>query len=194
VAVHKEPGGHDVELLADVLAHAHHRLTTAAGGAFGLVTVFDARQVLRQGLAFGLTPGFSGGGLAGRAALPLQGFELGLQAGLVGGQRFLEQLALLGAHALGPGTKAPGLQAREFVRDALDFDVAPLDGLCLGLDVLALLADMPALLGNVRKHLPSHFGQCTEAQTVQVLGFEFVHVKHPPIVQRRRSNRHWGMC
>jgi hypothetical protein len=56
VAVHKEPGGHDVELLADVLAHAHHRLTTAAGGAFGLVTVFDARQVLRQGLAFGLAP------------------------------------------------------------------------------------------------------------------------------------------
>ena len=116
----------NVELLADVFAHAHHRLATVAGGVLGLVMVLDALEVFGQRLAFGLAPRFNGCGLALRAGLGLQGFELSLQAGLVGRQCFLEQLALLGIHAFAPGGKAPGLQARQLMRDALDLCVAEL--------------------------------------------------------------------
>ena len=126
--------------------------------------------------------------------MALQRFELGLQAGLVGGPRFLEQLALLGAHALGPGAKAPGLQARELVRDALNLDVAQPEGMRLEIDLLSLLSNVLALFGDVLKHLGGHFGQCTKTQTVQVLSFEFVHVEHACIVQSRLSGRHWDMC
>jgi hypothetical protein len=176
--MHEEPGLDDVELLADVLAHAHHRLAAPARGAFGLMTVFHALQVFGQRLAFGLAPGFDDNSRTLRAALALQRFELRLQAGLVSGQRFLEQLALLGAHALGPGAKAPGLQACELVCDALNLDVAQPDGVRLEIDLLSLLSNVLALFGDVLKHLGGHFGQCTETQTVQVLGFEFVHVEH----------------
>ena len=160
------------------------------------MAVLHALQVFGQRLAFGLALGnrFSCRGFALRAALALQRFELGLQAGLVSGQRFLEQLALLGAHALGPGAKTPGLQARELVRDALNLDVAQLDGVRLEVDLLALLADVSALFRNVAKHLCCHFGQCIKAQTLQVLGFEFVHVEHVCIVQNKPAQHHQGMC
>jgi hypothetical protein len=126
VAVNEELGRHDVKLLADVLAYAHHRLAAIAVGAFGLVKGLDAQQVFGQRLAFGLAPQFNGSDLARPAAWPLQGFELCLQAGLVGGQRFFEQLSVLGVHALGSGGKAPSLQACKLVRDALNLDVANL--------------------------------------------------------------------
>jgi len=61
----------------------------------------------------------------------LQGGELGLQAGLVGGTRLLEDVTLLGVHALGPGAELPGLEPRQLERDALDLRVSPLDGLRL---------------------------------------------------------------
>jgi hypothetical protein len=45
--------------------------------------------------------------------LALQLLQLSLQAGLVLGQRLLEQAALLRAHRLGLGTELPGLQSRQ---------------------------------------------------------------------------------
>ena len=112
-------------------SHRRPQLATVAGGVLGLVTVPGALQVFGQRLALGLAPGFNGCGLALRTGLGLQGFELGFQAGLVGGQCFLEHLALPGVHAFGPGTKAPGLQSRQLMRDALDLCVPELDGLRL---------------------------------------------------------------
>ena len=53
-----------------------------------------------------------------------------------------------------------------------------LDGLRLGVDLLTLP-------GDVLKHLCGHFGQCTEAQALQILGFEYTHVEHVCIVQSR---------
>ena len=75
----------------------------------------------------------------------LQGGELGLQAGLVGRECLLEDLALLGVHALALGAELPGLQPRQLQRDALDLRVAPLDRLRLRVDALALRIDVFAL-------------------------------------------------
>ena len=72
----------------------------------------------------------------------LQRGELGLEAGLVGSARLIEQRALLGVHGFGLGTELPGLEPSKLERDALDLGVAPLDGLGLRVDALALLADV----------------------------------------------------
>ena len=88
----------------------------------------------------------------------LQRGELGLEVGLVGGTSLVEQRALLGVHGFGPGPELPGLEAGKLKRDALDLGVAPLDGLGLRVDALALLADVFALLGNVSQHLLGHGG------------------------------------
>ena len=68
------------------------------------MAVLHALQVFGPRLAFGLAPGFNDRGFALRARLRLQGFELGLQAGLVSGQRFLEQLM---PHCAKPRLRAP---------------------------------------------------------------------------------------
>ena len=96
----------------------------------------------RFGLALRAAAYTGDNGGARRAALALQRFELRLQAGLVSCQRFLEQLALFSAHALGLGAKAPSLQACEFVRDALNIDVVQPDGVRLEIDLLTLLGDV----------------------------------------------------
>ena len=54
-----------------------------------------------------------------------------VEDGSFGGEGLLEDLALLGVHALGLGAEPPGLQPGELERDALDLGVAPLDGLGL---------------------------------------------------------------
>ena len=66
----------------------------------------------------------------------LQGSQLRLQAGLISGQCLLEDGALLGVHAFGPGPKLPGLQFGELERDALDLGIAPLDRLGIRVDAL----------------------------------------------------------
>ena len=170
----EELSRHDVQPLAHVLAHALHRLAAlcgGAGGVLGLVVVLDAHQVLGQCLPPGLAPGF-GCWRRRRDCLRLQGFELRLQAGFVGRQRLLEQLALLGVHGLGAGRELPRLQPRQLERDALDLGVLEFDGpVALG-DLLALRRDSLALGMDLRKHLRGHFGQRRRAETVQVLGFE----------------------
>jgi hypothetical protein len=163
----------DVQPLADVLAHAHHRLAALwrrAVRVFGLHALVHARQVRRQDLALGLATcllvwcgAVNGCGL--------QRGELGLEVGLVGGTGLVEQRALLGVHGFGPGAELPGLEPRKLERDALDLGVAPLDGLSLRVDALALLAD-------VSQHLLGHGGQVFRAQTAQVLGCEVLHIEH----------------
>ena len=54
-------------------------------------------------------------------------------------------------------------------------------------DALALPVDVLALLADVTQHLCGHFGQCAGAQTLEVLGFEFVRVEHVGIVK----SQHW---
>ena len=201
LALHEELRRNDVQAFADVLAHAHHRLTALgrrAVGVFRFDALVHARQVLRQWLAFGLAAGLLVGctgawgavrGVSCGGALQLR--ELGLQAGLVGGQRLLEDLALLGVHAFGLGTELPGLQPGELERDALDLGVAPLDGLGLAVDALVLLADVSALLTDVEQHLRCECGQFDAAQGFEVGGFDRMHVEHVAIVQTPASSRHW---
>ncbi len=188
--MHEELCRHDVQPFAHVLAYAHHRLAAFrrwAGGVLGLVMVFNTHQVFGQGLALGAAPRLGRCRIRLCAGLGLQGFELGLQAGLVGGQRLLEQLALLGVHAFGLGRELPCLQARQLEGDALELGVLEFDGLVALGDLLALPVDSTALLADVLEHLCGHLGQRTRAQTLQVLGFEFVHVEHARIVQ----SQHW---
>ena len=133
--------------LADVPADAHHGLAAAlggAGGVLGLDALLHARQVRRQRLALGLAAGFLVWRRGPAAGLRLQGGKLGFQAGLVGGQRLLEDLALLGVHALGLGAELPGLQPRQLEGDALDLRVAPFDRLQLRINALALFNDVLA--------------------------------------------------
>ena len=122
LALHEELRGNDVQALADVFTHALHRLAAFTRGVLGLDACVHARQVGRQWFALGLAAGLlvgctgawgvvCGGGLQGR--------ELGLQAGLVGGEGLFEDIALLGAHALGLGTELPGFEPRQLEGDAL---------------------------------------------------------------------------
>ena len=118
------------------------------------------------------------GALRLAVAVRLQGRELGLQVGLVSGQRLFEDLALLGVHALALGAELPGLQPRQLERDALDLRVAPLDRLRLRVDALALRIDVFALLGDVGQHLRRQLGQFGGAQSLEVLGSDRMHIEH----------------
>ena len=107
----------------------------------------------------------------------MQGLELGLQAGLVGGQRLGEQLALLGAHALGLGTELPAPQLRELECDLLDPRVPPLDVLLRRTQPLVLRANMRGLLANIRgllvdtrQQLRNQLIQFFSTQTLEVCG------------------------
>ena len=133
----KELRRHDVQRLVDVLAHAHHRLAAfrrRAAGVFRLNEDFYARQMIRQGFALGLARllviGCVSvcGDVRGSAS---QGFELSLQARMVGGEGLFKEAALLSVHALGLGAEPPGLQPSQLEQDAFDLGVAPLDGLSL---------------------------------------------------------------
>ena len=130
----------------------------------------------RQGLALGLAAWLLVWCGAAEGC-GLQCGELGLEAGLVGSARLIEQRALLGVHGFGSGAELPGLEASELERDALDLGVAPLDGLGLRVDALALLTD-------VSQHFLGHGGQCFGAQTAKVLGFEVAHIEHVHSVPR----------
>ena len=157
-----------------------------AVGVFGLDALVHARQMGRQcfalGLAAGLLLGCTG---AGGAALGggMQGCELGLQAGLVSGQRLLEDVALLGVHGLGLGTELPGLQPRQLEGDALDLCVTPLDGLRLRFDPLVLFANVFALLANVGQHFRCNDGQFASAERLDILSCDRMYIEHAAIVQ-----------
>ena len=189
--LHEELRRNDIQPLADVLAHAHHRLAALghrAVGVLGLDALVHARQVGRQCFALGLAAWLLLG-CTGAWGGALQVRELGLQARLVGGQRLLEDLALLGVHALGLRTELPGLQSGQLERDALDLRVTPLDGLRLRVDALVLLADVFALLADVGQHLRCDCGQFASAQRLEVLGFDRMHIEHAALCKpERRSN------
>jgi hypothetical protein len=91
---------------------------------------------------------FSGVFPSWAAALDCKAASCASSAGLIGGQRLLEERALLGVHALGLGTELPGLQPCQLERDALDLRVAPLDSLGIGVDARGLRGNVLALLAN----------------------------------------------
>jgi hypothetical protein len=129
LALNEELRRNDVQALADVLADAKHRLAAGAGRALGLHDLIDPREVRWQGLALGLAFGWALLWRWLRGALGLQRFQLRLKAGLVRGQRLLEDLALLCVHALGLRAESPRPQPCELEGDLLDLRIAPLDGL-----------------------------------------------------------------
>ena len=116
-------------------------------------------------------------GLGGRARGLLQRGKLRLQAGLVGGQRLGEQLALLGAHALGLGAELPAPQLCELERDLLDLRVPPQDlllrrtqPLVLRANMRGLLINMRSLLVETRQQLRNQRTQFFPTQTLEVCG------------------------
>lgn len=109
MAVHEEFGGHDVQLLADVFANAHHRPVAAglpAVGVHGFVAMLHAPQVLGRCLAL-WCPALLVCGLA-RLALALERLQLRKQTRLVLCEGLLEQPPLLGLIA---SLLAPNFQA-----------------------------------------------------------------------------------
>jgi hypothetical protein len=140
------------------------------------------RQCLALGLAALLVLGCSAAWGAVRGAA-LQGGELSFQARLVGGEGLLEDLALLGVHALGLGTEPPGLELGELEGDALDLGVPPLDALGLRVDPLVQRVDVLGLLPDVGQHLHGQSRQFVRAQTLQIFGFELLRIEHVRIVQ-----------
>ena len=180
MAVYEELRGHDIQPLAHVLAHTHHRLAALrgrAGGVRRLVVMLHAHQVVGQRLAFGLAARLGRWRRRGDVRGP-QRFKLGLQARLVARCRLVKQLALLGIHGFGAGAELPRLQPRQLEHDALELDVTELDG-------LRLAGNLPTHLGDVAQHLLGHASQRVGAQAAQVLGLKFVHVEHVCIVQRQ---------
>ena len=161
-------------------------------GVFGFDALVHARQVGRQCFALGLAAGLTVGCIGARGGVwsgvwsgALQGRELSLQAGLVGGERLLEVIALLGVHALGLGAELPALQQRQPEGDVLDLRVTPLDGLRLRVDPLVLLAnvsalfaDVFALLANVSQHLRCDYRQFASAERFDVLDCDRVQIEH----------------
>lgn len=97
------------------------------------MVVFDPFEVFWQGLTFGLMAGVMLG--VCRVATILGGrfqcCKLCFQIRLVGRQRFFKQLALLGIHALGLGSKLPSLEAAQLKGDAGDLGTPELNSLCL---------------------------------------------------------------
>ena len=178
--MHEELRRDDVELLTDVLAHAHHRAATVgrgAGGVLGLVAVLHALQVFGQRLAARLARCRLGWCL-GLGQAGLQGGQLRLQAGLVLGQRFLEQLTLLGRHGLGLGAELPALQARELEVDLLQLHIAPGDLAVLARELVILALQRLVLPLDVLDHLRSQRGDRLGRQTVKISGLELTHVEH----------------
>ena len=85
--VHEELGRRNVKLLANVFADLDQLAAAlAAAAGLGFVAVFDARQMLRQGLATGT--------LALAAQLGQLLLDLGLDGGAVGVSRLAEQVTL----------------------------------------------------------------------------------------------------
>ena len=125
--------------------------------------------MLRQCLAFGLAAllvlgcASAWGSVRGAA---LQRGELSFQARLVGGEGLLEDVALLGVHALRLRTEPPGLELGELERDALNLRVAPLDALGLRVDALVLRVDVLGLLPDVGQHVRGQLGQFGGAQSL----------------------------
>jgi len=196
LALHKELGRHDVQALADVLAHAHHRLTALwrwAVGVRGLHAQVHPGQVWRQCFTLGLAAWLLVWCAAVFAGGALQDGQLRLQAGLISGQRLLEERALLGVHAFGPGAKLPSLQARQLKRDALDLRIAPLDGLGLRVQALALFANVFALLPNMGQQLCRNFGPFTGVQSRKILGFQCMQIEHALTMQHLNISGYWGM-
>jgi hypothetical protein len=147
VPVHKELRWHDVQSLADVLAHPDHRLAAVHRRAVGvgrLVVALHAAQVLGQRLAARRLGRLLGA--HGRRRLPgLQRGELRLQVRLVLNQRLQEELSLLRIHRLGARAELPALEPRQLERDLLDLRVPPHD--------LAIASgNLARLLLNMHQH------------------------------------------
>ena len=185
VPVHEELRRHDVQSLADVLAHPGHRLAAVHRRAVGvgrLVVMLHPAQVLGQRL-----PARRLGRLLGsdwRRRLPgLQLGELRLQVRLVLDQRLQEELSLLRIHRLGARAELPALEPRQLERDLLDLRVPPHD--------LAIApGNLARLLLDMHQHALRQGLQGLWRQAPQVLALERVHVMHALMLPARGQPRH----
>ena len=101
-----EPGRHDVEPLADVLADLVHRAGAARAGGGDIDRHFDARQVRRQGAAIDLVTRRRRLGPSHRLSV----FFLGLDGGDALLDAFERQGQLIGIEPLRAPTEAMALQ------------------------------------------------------------------------------------
>ena len=125
MALHLQAAGQVVQLLADVLADAHHGAAAAAGAglaieAGGLVPHIHPGQRFGQRAAHrtGAHPGL------GRAGRLLEVFELLLQRGDVFFTGLIKQGALVGVQHLALGCIAPVAQQTQLVAQGLDLGLA----------------------------------------------------------------------
>ena len=166
VAVHEELCRHDVQLLADVLAHTHHRLAAhraRAARVLRFMMVFNPAKMIRQWSTTWLALGVRI--VLGRRRCFAPGLlQLRLQTGFILGQRLLEETALLGVHRFSLRAELPCLQPCELEGDLLDLGV--------------LEPDLVVLLAQPLKHLLRECGDGLRRQTLQVFIRQIVQCLH----------------
>ena len=193
--LHEELRRHDVQPLADVLAHAHHRLAALGRRAvrvLGLDALVHARQVCRQCLALGLAAGcLSGARRLGRRLRACSAASWASRLAWSAAQVSSNIARCSAFMRFGLGAELPGLEPRQLERDALDLGVAPLDGLRLRVDPLV---SARRCVCSARRCGPAFASasaaSSSGAQGLEVLGFDRMHIEHAAIVQTPASSRH----
>ncbi len=149
VAVDKEFGRLDIQLFGDVFADFDQAVAAVAAGAGRrLMAVFDARQVVRQGLASG-AGAFGFGVCAAGLELPHFRFD----GGKVGVQGFLEHVALQRRQGFAFDAKADAPDKGELVCQGFDFEVFGADGSVFGLDGFGVALNLAQQCLDHRRHL-----------------------------------------
>jgi len=120
--MHEELGRLDIQLFADIFADLDQVFTAfSAGAGFGFVTVFDARQMIGQGLATGARA-FRAGYRFTRVCV-LELFDFGFDGRHVGIPGFLEHIPLQRGQGFAFSTEANAFVINQFVRQRGDFDI-----------------------------------------------------------------------
>ena len=144
---------------------------------------FDARQVGGQGASLrGLARC-----LSGRRRRTLQRRQLGLHRGNVRRHAFLEQLPLIGIHALGFGRVLQTAQARDLRRQCGDLGVLVKNRMVAGLQTLIALINRALLRGDrldlIEDHTTQHIniGNRGEGGGVHAVHCTYLHGFRKPI-------------
>ena len=139
--MHKEAGGFDIELFADVLTDLDQvTAALAAGAGFRFMMMFDARQMIRQRLATGARTRR----LLHRRRLDLLLLFLcqpGFDGGNVAGQGFLEQVTLFTGKGFASGAIVHPAQVGQLEDERLNLGLG-------GVKVGVATGDLPSGFGS----------------------------------------------
>jgi hypothetical protein len=135
----------DIQLFADVLTDLYQLAAALpAGAGLRFMTVFDARQMIRQWLTTGTRTRWAWRqGFGTRRGFCLLPGQFGFRRGQIAGQRILEQVAFFTGKGFAPGAKAHPAQVGQFQREGLDLG---LGGVKLGVAAGDLLARFRGVL------------------------------------------------